>query len=67
MSSGAIKILRWGGILVAIVFAIALAVSGGEVAEGEEISSAPETLYWVLLIIGVVAAIIGFVTKPKTT
>ena len=65
MPNWLIPALKWGGIAVAVVFAIALAVSGGPdaPAEGaaEATSGAPVALYWILLIVGVVAAIAGFV------
>ncbi len=63
-----IAVLKWGGLIVAIVPAIAiiyvqqLMPEGGEAAAG---TSAPLTLYWVLLVVGVVAAIIGFVMDRR--
>lgn len=60
-------LLKWGGVLVAIVFAVTLVwvwqttptpgPEAGEQAAGD----APVTLYWVLLVVGVIAAIAGFV------
>ncbi len=66
MPNWLIPTLKWGGIAVAVVFAIALAVSGGpdapaEGAEEAVASGAPVALYWILLVIGVVAAVAGFV------
>jgi UDP-N-acetylmuramyl pentapeptide phosphotransferase/UDP-N-acetylglucosamine-1-phosphate transferase len=57
-------LLKWGGILVAIVFAATLiwvwqATPGPEAGE-EAAKDAPVTLYWVLLVVGVIAAIVGF-------
>ena len=58
MPNRLIAILKWGGLIVAIVFAIALVYvqqlmpEGGEAAAG---TSAPLTLYWGLLAVGVVA------------
>ena len=57
-------LLKWGGILVAIVFAGTLiwvwqttpSPEAGEQAAG----GTPVTLYWVLLVAGVIAAIVGF-------
>ena len=74
MPNWLIPTLKWGGIAVAVVFAIVLAVSGGSdaPAEGTEAaaSGGPVALYWVLLILGVIAAIAGFVLggrqKPST-
>ncbi len=63
-----VPVLKWGGLAVAIVFAIALIYvqqltpEGGEAAAG---TSAPLTLYWVLLVVGVVATIIGFVMDRR--
>jgi hypothetical protein len=63
-----IDILKWGGVIVAIVSAIALIYVQYLMPEGGEvtvITSAPLTLYWVLLVVGVVAAIIGFVMDRR--
>ena len=63
--------LKWGGLAVAIVFAIALFLvsqstpEGGAEAAAE--SAAPMTLYWVLLAVGVVAAIAGFIVGSRKT
>ena len=62
-------LLKWGGILVAIVFAATLVwirqtapgPEAGEAAAG----SAPIALYWILLAVGVVAAIAGFVLDRR--
>ena len=58
--------LKWGGIAMAVVFAIAVILTdtSGPIPEGDEISS-PVTLYWVLLVVGVVVAIAGFVLDRK--
>ncbi len=63
-----IDILKWGGLILAIVSAIALIYVQKLMPEGGEvtvITSAPLTLYWVLLVVGVVAAIIGFVMDRR--
>lgn len=62
--------LIWGGSGLAVIFAIALIWVGRTAsapAEGSDIapSAAPVTLYWVLLIVGLVAAAAGFVTKRR--
>ena len=62
MPNWLIPALKWGGIVVAVVFAIALfqldtAAEGAE----EAASTAPVVLYWVLLVVGVVGAVAGFV------
>ncbi len=58
--------LMWGGIAVAIVFAAALiwVEQSAPDAEGA-LSAAPVELYWVLLAVGVLAAIIGFAVKKR--
>ena len=65
MPNWLIPALKWGGIVVAVVFAIALFVPGrfDTAAEGAEeaASTAPVVLYWVLLVVGVVGAVAGFV------
>ena len=56
-------LLKWGGIALAVIFAITLIVTrASEPAAGaaEVAGGAPQALYWVLLVIGVVAAIVGF-------
>ncbi len=56
-------LLQWGGIALAIVFAAALIwVENFAPPDGSDAvtSAAPTELYWVLLVIGVVAAIAGF-------
>lgn len=62
-------LLKWGGILVVIVFAAALVwvwqtapgpESGEQAADG-----APVALYWILLVVGVVAAIAGFILDRR--
>ncbi len=56
-------LLQWGGIALAIVFAAALIwVENFAPPDGSDTvaSAAPTELYWVLLVIGVVAAIAGF-------
>ncbi len=67
MSKWQVLVLRWGGILLAGVFAVALILVNYviEIPEGETSSSAPQVVYWVLLAIGVVGAVAGFVVKPK--
>ncbi len=66
MPNWLIPTLKWGGIVVAVAFAIALVVVSGQpdtAAEGAEevASTAPVALYWVLLGVGVIAAVAGFV------
>ncbi len=60
--------LKWGGIAVAIVFAAAL-IWIEQLAPDTKgaLSAAPVELYWILLAVGVIAAIIGFAVKKPTT
>jgi hypothetical protein len=63
--------LKWGGIALAIIAAIAIiyvqflaAPAPPEATEATD--EAPMTLYWIMLMVGVVAAIAGFVLqRPK--
>ncbi len=64
-------VLQWGGLALAVVSAAALIYVFGVLvpaAEGEaaEPIAAPVTLYWVLLVIGVVGAVVGFVLDRRT-
>ena len=68
MSNWQVPVLRWGGALLAVVFAVALILVYFVVdtAEGETSSNAPEIIYWILLVIGVLAAIVGFRKKTDS-
>ncbi len=68
MPSWLTNTLKWGGIAVAIVFAAALiwVEQSAPDAEGAQ-SAAPVEVYWVLLAVGVIAAIIGFAVKKPAT
>ncbi len=67
MPSWLILVLQWGGLALAVLSAAALIYVLGimePAAEGEGTAdqiTAPVSLYWVLLVIGVVGAILGFV------
>ncbi len=70
-----ILVLQWGGLALAVLSAAALIYVLGIIepaAEGEGMAdqiTAPVTMYWVLLVIGVVGAVVGFVLgrrKPTT-
>ncbi len=69
MSNWQVLVLRWGGALLAVVFAVALILVYFVVdtAVGETASSAPEIIYWILLIVGVVAAVVGFRKETDST
>ncbi len=60
--------LKWGGIAVAVVFAAALiwVKQSAPDAEGAP-SAAPVEVYWGLLAVGVIAAIVGFTVKKRAT
>ncbi len=70
MPSWLLLILRWGGVALAVVSAVALIYVELLAPTPEALaapSAAPVILYWVLLVIGAAAAIVGFaVGKPKT-
>ena len=71
MPTWLIPTLKWGGIVAAVASAIALIVTGQFAAKGAEeaASTAPVVLYWVLLVVGVIAAVAGFVlaSRQKTS
>ena len=62
-----ILVLQWGGLALAVLSAAALIYVLGIIepaAEGEGTAdqiTAPVPVYWVLLVIGVVGAVLGFV------
>ncbi len=60
--------LKWGGVAVEIVFAAALIWVGLSAPDAEgALSAAPVELYWVLLAVGVIAAIVGFAMGKRAT
>lgn len=66
MPTWLVPTLKWGGIALAIISAVALiyvqmATPTPAPETGAAGSDAPVTLYWILLVIGVVGAIAGFV------
>ncbi len=65
-----IQLLKWGGVAVAVISAIALIyvemlVPTPEAGAAPGQITAPVPLYWVLLVVGVVAAIVGFVLERR--
>ncbi len=62
--------LKWGGLALAVVSAAAVIYveiyleTIAPIPEGGE-TSAPEALYWVLLAVGVVATIAGFILDRR--
>jgi hypothetical protein len=70
MPSWLVPTLKWGGIVVAGLSAIALiyvqmAAPAPGPETGEAVDEAPVTLYWTLLVIGIVGAIAGFVMARR--
>jgi len=67
MPSWLVPLLQWGGSALAIVTAAALiyVLSIMEpAAEGEQIT-APVQVYWALLVIGIIGAVVGFVLARR--
>ncbi len=65
-----IQLLIWGGGVVAVTSAIALIsiemlLPTPEAGAAPGQITAPVLLYWVLLVVGVVAAIVGFVVERR--
>jgi hypothetical protein len=67
MPSWLVLVLKWGGIALAIVAAVALIYVQLLMPTAEEAAAttAPVTIYWVLLLVGVVAAIVGIFVKES--
>ncbi len=65
-----IQLLKWGGVAVAVISAIALIyvemlVPTPEAGAAPGQITAPVPLYSVLLVVGIVAAIVGFVVERR--
>ncbi len=65
-----IQLLEWGGVAVAVISAIALIyvemfLPTPEAGAAPGQIAAPVPLYWVLLVVGVVAAIVGLVVERR--
>ncbi len=66
MPSWLILVLQWGGLALAVLSAAALIYVLGIMEPAAEADAAaeqviaPVTMYWVLLVIGVVGAVVGF-------
>ncbi len=74
MPSWLILVLQWGGLALAVLSAAALIYFLGipgiiePTAEAEaaaEQVTAPVTMYWVLLVIGAVCAVVGFIMDRR--
>ncbi len=63
-----IQLLKWGGIALAAFFAIVLYIvetSTLETAAAALETTAPIQVYWILVVVGIVAAIVGFVAERR--
>ena len=63
-----IQLLKWGGIALAVIFAIALYIvetSTPEAAAAALETTVPIQVYWILVVVGIVAAIVGFVAERR--
>ena len=62
MSNWQVLALRWGGLLLAVIFAVTLIYVYFVVdrPEGETPTNAQQIIYWVLLVVGAVVAVVGF-------
>ena len=62
-------ILAWGGVAVVVISAIALIyvmyMPTPEAGATPGETAAPITLYWVLLVIGAVAAVVGYLADKR--
>jgi hypothetical protein len=70
MPTWLVPTLKWGGIVLAIIAAIAIIyvryIAAGPAPEAGAVpGEAPMALYWILLVIGVVAAIAGFALERR--
>jgi hypothetical protein len=70
MPTWLVPTLKWGGIVLAIITAVAILyvrfIAATPVPEaGAPPDGAPIALYWILFAIGVVAAIAGFVLEGR--
>jgi hypothetical protein len=70
MPNWLILVLRWGGPALAVVMALTLvylkiSAPTPEAGAMPEPSAAPVTLYWILLGVGVIATLAGFIIGQK--
>jgi hypothetical protein len=67
MPAWLVTMLKWGGVALAIVsVSVLIYVQMAPAPQtGEAVSEAPTTLYWVLLVIGIVAAVAGSVLERR--
>jgi hypothetical protein len=72
MPTWLVPTLKWGGIALAIISAIAIIyvqyIAAAPTPEaGAATGEAPMTLYWVLLLVGIVVTIAGFAMDRRRT
>ena len=72
MPTWLVPTLKWGGIALAIISAIAIIyvqyIAAAPTPEaGAATDEAPVTLYWVLLLVGIAATIAGFAMDRRRT
>jgi hypothetical protein len=65
-------VLRWGGLalavlMAAILFAAKVMTKAPEAGAMPAPGAVPDWVYWVLLVVGVVAAAIGFTAQQRKT
>jgi hypothetical protein len=65
-------VLRWGGLalavlMAAILYAVKLMTKAPEAGAMPEPGAVPDWLYWALLVVGVVAAVVGFTAGQRKT
>ena len=65
MPTWLVPTLKWGGIVLAIIAAVAILYVRFIAATPAPEAGAPMALYWILFAIGVVAAIAGFVLERR--
>ncbi len=69
MSNWQVLVLRWGGLLLAVIFAVTLIYVYFVVdrPEGEGHAAHLLIIYWVLLVVGVVATVVGFLKETDSS
>jgi hypothetical protein len=65
MPTWLVPTLKWGGIGLAIIAAVAILYVRFIAAAPAPGAGAPMALYWILFVIGVIAAIAGFVLEGR--
>lgn len=66
MPGWAIAVVKWGGVVLTILMATALVyLELFPRTSGDGASAAPVTRYWVMLVVGLAAAVLGFVVDRR--